>query len=280
MTEVFSEDLTKLREACNSLLSSQFDSLKIVTPPQVSRAETHGDLYRLLLDGHVIGVKRRSLNPSYVGREVIVHRLRRLFGMNDYPVLNMKGIKLRSAATKTNCAPFEGWESSAANLIYFGRENRRVDFSDLRPADIPDIISFFRQCGEWCAFNYVIGASDRGFRNYVYDLDNNLVYSIDNEERPINALTGNFPEVDREVPKFRIIAEKFLPRSEDERQRVRVAFRKGCFDRWPLIRQGLNNASLMTDSQLSTRDAEPDVLYCKFALEQRNPLDIVTRINL
>jgi len=280
VTEVFSDDLTKLRDACNSLLSSQFTSLKIVTPPQVSRAETQGDLYRLLLDEHVIGIKRRSRNPSYVRREVIVHNLRRLCGMSDYSVLKMKGVKLRSTATKTNCTPFEGWEDSDLVLIYFGRVDRRRNFADLKPADIHDIVSFFQQCGEWCAFNYVIGASDRGFSNFVYDLDTTLVYSIDNEERPINAQTGNFPEFDREVRKFRIIVDKFLPTSDDGKQKVRVAFKKGCFDRWLLIRQGLNHAALIGDPELSARDAEPDVLYCKAVLEQGNPLDVVTRINL
>jgi hypothetical protein len=106
------------------------------------------------------------------------------------------------------------------------------------------------------------------------------VYSIDNEERPINAQTGNFPEFDREVRKFRIIVDKFLPTSDDGKQKVRVAFKKGCFDRWLLIRQGLNHAALIGDPELSARDAEPDVLYCKAVLEQGNPLDVVTRINL
>jgi len=80
-------------------------------------------------------------------------------------------------------------------LVDFGVENNRRDFNHLQSNQIPNIQQFFGQYGEWCAFDYLIGSKDRHKGNYLYDIGENWVYSVDNEERPYDA-QGQFGPFD------------------------------------------------------------------------------------
>ncbi len=277
--EVLSEDLHNLLEECKRLVPVTFDSVRIGGSAVTSRSQAK-DLLLLQLDGHIVALKRCAGNPLYVRREVVVHHLRLLCSMKDYAVRKLRGIRLRASGADVNCPPLQGWESSELVLIDFGKVGSRKNFYDLFPNEIGNLESFFDQYGRWCAFNYVIGAGDRHPRNFVYDIEAGVVYSVDNEESPVDAASGKFPPFDRHVHTFRQSAQKFIPAEDEPKRRITAAFERGFLECWNLIRQRVNTAEIALDVELASVDAKPDVLYCRAVLSQVDPFAVMARIIL
>ncbi len=277
--DVVPDDLANILGECRGLLAENCTSLRIRKPAVQSRSANSNLLLLLDLGGHLAGVKRCAGSPLYVRREAIVHRLRVLGGMEDYPVRMLSGIILRSTATRSNCQPFDGWENSELVLMDFGADNSRRNFYDLSVDDIGDIGSFFEQYGKWCAFDYIIGAKDRHPRNYIYDLSDHFVYSVDNEERPYDA-NFNFISFDSELSNFRSNVQKFMPPMPDPRKEVITRFGRGLVNCWTEIKGKLGAIDVATDPELSRLGAETDLAHIRAVLAQRNPSSVLSGISL
>jgi hypothetical protein len=201
--------------------------------------------------------------------------------MADYKVKKAQGLVLRLAKTGVNL--FSGWEMSEFVMIDFGKRNARKNFrpqdpDQLRADEIKDLEKFFEQYGEWCAFNYVIGAQDRHPANFIYDLQEQRVYSVDNEERPYQP-DGSFVPFDSQVSLFSQAVQPYLPSDKEERQGVVAAFKKAFVSCWARIRIALLSSVMSGDPELSSEDARPDLRYAELAVDRDSHL-VLAKITL
>ncbi len=277
--EVSPDDHKVLLNQFNSFAGSASVSIAIVTLDEGTRNTGKGNMYIVELDGRRIALKRCDNNQLFLRREVIVHHLRKLFGMNDYTVKRQEGIRLRSINTGTNCKPFEGWESTPFVIIDFGEKGMRKNFRKLQTNEIKDIQSFFEQYGEWSAFNYIVGAKDRHDLNSVYDLKDCKILSVDNEDRPLKS-NGEFTDFNDQNDNIRNYIQKFLPSEEEQWKETKKAFARGFLRRWGEIQKIFNTAAVATDTELSAEDAMAQILHIKTVLEENKPEEVLARINV
>jgi hypothetical protein len=267
-----------LLELLRSIAPTSFNSLRVRKPTVGSRSAAD-DIVWLEGDGHRVALKRCAKNVFFVKREIFVHRLRVLCGMQDYVVCRVVGIKLRAPNSQANCPPFLGWEGSELVMIDFGTIDMRKNFGQLATSEIRDIQGFFEQYGRWCAFNYISGAQDRHAANFVYDMETGTVYSVDNEERPVDA-SNKFVPFDSGIDNYRQNVQRFLPPETEGRGILKMAFEGGFIECWNIIRERLTPSAIASDSVLSSDDAKPDLSYCQTVLYQADPLQVIARINL
>lgn len=216
-----------------AFIDGNVSTLEFVRNPIGSRNQAQ-NLWVALADGaRRVGLKACDRNPRFLNRELVLAQLRERFGLPHYKLERQEGLLLRHSGA--NCPPVAGWETTPYVLIEFGVAGRRPNLDELDPNQVVDRSRFYRQLGEWCAFNILTCATDRHMKNFVYDLDTQTLYSVDNED-----LGGN-PESD--FGNYRAIAGRFwqnLP--EQERDQLIESFADGFLERWESM---VRNATIL-----------------------------------
>jgi len=226
-------------------------------------------------------MKRCRDKEPYLRREILVHHLRGVFGMNDYPVSRMEGVVMRSRLHEGSCKPFKGF-SKPFVLIDFGRKGARCDLRDLPSESVAQSSRFFSQWGSAIAFDYIIGAQDRFRQNYVWEADTGKMYPVDNEERPLqlNAQTGKeeFVPFDSEFDNVRNCLRMFIPSDQDGRKTAVSALRTGFFNFWNQALGRLTPEQVSADRVLSAPESEIELNYARTIMQQEKPSDTLVRL--
>lgn len=152
-----------------------------IVPPQTGRSR-YSNQYRITTDSRSrISVKRVHSHKDDLGREMFHADMRQLLGLPHYKVERRKGFPLRD------------WEGDDCILIDWGEVDRRVDLRDYRAQQyMQDNWQSLGQLGQVAAQNVVFATGDRKNEHFVWDLDKNVLFSIDHELLSITSETVEY----------------------------------------------------------------------------------------
>lgn len=237
------DDFAALLILLGAFIQQEVRQIEIVRARNPSRSGNSGHLFLFETDAGIdIAVKRCAGNILFVEREALVGVLRQVFGVPHYNVLRRTGIVLRDPSTGRNLQELADWSTAECVLLDFGRTGRRPHLQSGQPgcleaAQVVDGVRFFTQYGGLVAFNYIVGAQDRHAGNYVLDLDQVELLSVDNEEAPYHSPTP--PPPDAWLPNALDHVRMFLPVDAAGSQRCKDAFSRGFRFRWEEMRTRL-----------------------------------------
>ena len=165
-------DKTSYQEI-NSIVSGFLGRQSVVreiVPPQTGRSSS-GTQYRITTeDRRRVSVKRAYSQKSDLKQELFHADMRQLLGLPHYKVEHRRGF------------PLQGWEGEDCILLDWGVADRRLDLS------YPQVRQHLRndqsslvQLGRMAAHNIVFAVGDRKTEHFVWDLDANVLFSIDHE---------------------------------------------------------------------------------------------------
>lgn len=141
-----------------------------IVPPPTGRSR-RGNQYRITTDGHRrISVKRAHSHKDDLRWEMFHADMRQLLELPHYKVERRTGFPLR------------GWEREDCVLIDWGVVDRRLDLDDCRVRQrMKDGWQSLGPLGQMAAQNIVFATGDRKNEHLVWDLDENVMFSIDHE---------------------------------------------------------------------------------------------------
>ena len=163
----------KSQQDINSIVGGFLGRQSIVTeivPPTTGRSRS-GKQYRITTgDQRRISIKRAHSKASDLTWELFHSDMRQLLRLPHYKV------ELR------NGFPLQGWEGEDYVLIDWGMADRRLDLSypQVRLCLQNDQSSLI-QLGRVAAQNIVFAVGDRKTEHFIWDLDQNALFSIDHE---------------------------------------------------------------------------------------------------
>jgi hypothetical protein len=283
--DVNEQDYLTLVAACSELLSCPVANLEVWRPTLQELPSTNVKTGDLLLGrtgtDRVVAFKRCRRVQDYLNRELFVARLRRTFGINDYPIALQPGLRLRGESTGSNLSEISGWESTPFVLVDFGQRGARprlhgkhredqscIERGCLQSNQIADVVDFFRQFGELASFDYLVGSPDRHGTNYVFDTSTATLYSVDHEEGPYSE-PGVLMPSDRSIQEIARTAGFYL-RAAAQPLVCRQAFDDAFVSKWRFV----------TDHRGSLRnDDTPDSLFMLRRLEEENPVQVARSIS-
>jgi hypothetical protein len=157
-----------------------------INPAPESQNARSGNLVHCIVNlRRDIMLKRCMNNAEFVRRELLVAGVRSKSGFPHYNVQLFTNLLLRDSATGFNYDIVRGWDSCTYLAIDCG-EIPAIPLSELATNMQSEIKEegFLRCYGEWGAFNYLLGVTDRHAYNFVYFPVSARLVSIDNEIGP------------------------------------------------------------------------------------------------
>lgn len=141
-----------------------------IVPPTTGRS-SDGTQYRITTgDRRRVSVKRAYSQKSDLQRELFHADMRQLLELPHYKVEHRRGF------------PLQGWAGEDCLLIDWGVADRRLDLSHPQVRQrLRDDRSSLVQLGRMVAHNIVFAVGDRKTEHFIWDLDANVLFSIDHE---------------------------------------------------------------------------------------------------
>lgn len=160
----------------NRIISEFVGSERSVTEctlPKYGRSIYNKTHYCLQLDNsEIISIKRAYADTAEIIQfELFMATIRQILSVPHYKIEKKHGF------------PIPGWEEADYMLIEKGQIGARENLNEKNAQDSirKNRNEFLRQMAKAAAMNFLFGISDRTTLNHVWDKNENLLYSIDNE---------------------------------------------------------------------------------------------------
>jgi len=187
--------------------------------------------YRLIIDNlRHVGIKLQYDKQFSHKVEFIVRDVRNLIGMKGYTIKTMQGFPMNG----------KKWREGNCLLSDWGPKDRRIDLHTLNASTINtrDKTKFLEELGKNFALSYALGLWDRRESNFVWDVQDKIIISIDHE-----SLSDE--EIEQDIPRgFFVILNNFFNPNWHLDQEMKLTFQGGFGEIWSKI---LSNRNLIAE---------------------------------
>jgi hypothetical protein len=130
------------------------------------------------VDGYVLSIKKQRQSPQEISRELFMKDASELLGLHHYRITKQSGL------------PIPNWSGDYIKIEWGkGGRSRRPNFNEIASGQdgeakrsvMDNIREFVRSYAAIFAMNLHFGISDRKVEHFLWDLEDKMIYSIDNE---------------------------------------------------------------------------------------------------
>ena len=193
-------------------------------------------------------LKKYTKNFHFVRQEELTLKLKKIVGFSFYNVIKSEKLFLRLLATQKNLEILSGWEKNVFLAIDFGNYTQTKNLLDLSLDKIKELDSFYKQYGQWAAFNYLFGIQDRNSSNFIYSMDTGIMHSVDNEAGPFDWLNRNIGVVDI-IYRTRKGFRRFLKSSK--KSEYKNLLKEGFISGWNQILKNIDKINILNDNEMA-----------------------------
>lgn len=223
------------------------DRIVLSLPKEQTRNSKRNHLiYCLINTDRKVALKRCSDNMDYLRAEIVIGLAKNVIDLPRYTIFRQDGIILRNKKTEKNCSILKEWGKKLFLVIDYGNPNLIKPIKNLKKEEI-HLETFFYNYGKWAAFNLIFGVRDRHAANFVLNLNDNILHSVDNEEIFFDD-NGNIVPARVIIKQTNFSVSRFI---DDKNSLTCTAkFREGFIDCWEKIIANLSCFTMFKGSEL------------------------------
>jgi len=227
-------------------LSESKNSISLQKPDWDSHNTLKSVLCKIENNGYIC-LKKYHENFHFVKQELLTSKLKKLVGLPFYNIIQSEKLSLRLLSTLKNPEILLGWEKNVFLIIDFGNYTQTKNLRDLPLDKIKDRDSFYKQYGQWAAFNHLFGIQDRNSSNFIYSMDTGIMHSVDNEVGPFDWMNRNFGVVDI-IYRTRKGFERFVISSKNKE--YKNLLKEGFISGWNQILKNIDKINVLDDNEM------------------------------
>lgn len=248
---IMDTDAVIFYEIISICIGTTLDSTKdriVLSPPkeQTRNSKQNHLIYCLINRDRKVALKRCGDNRNYLRAELAISQAKNIIDLSQYRIFQQDGIILRNKKTKKNCSILKEWGKKSFLVIDYGNPNLMKPIKKLKKEEI-HFETFFYSYGKWAAFNLLFGVRDRHSANFVFNINDNILHSVDNEEIFFDD-NGNLVPAGIIIRQTNDSVSRFI---DEKNSLICIArFREGFIDCWEKIVANLSCFTMFKGSEL------------------------------
>ncbi|AJM92483.1 hypothetical protein [Nitrosopumilus piranensis] len=194
-----------------------------------------------------IAFKRCWDNDRWIRQELIVADAKKKLDFPYYKIMKINGLKIKHVWPNFDVRKIREFYSLDTLMIDFGNYNSCKNFTNLCIGNIKNLDNFCYDYGRWAAFNYLLGVNDRKEENFIFDIDNQVLHSVDNEEGPLEPNRRHQIGTSNILIKTQRNISKFIE-GKDKKELV-ACLQRGFLDGFYQVSKNLSLLHMFTENE-------------------------------